>query len=338
MKPHTNNVYNIRVYYRLIALWVICEAFAGGIMHGLKLPFTGLIVSSLAIICIILIAYHTKSGTAILKATVIVAIFKLMLSPHSPPTAYIAVFFQGLLGQVLLNNPRYFKTGAVILAITALVESALQRLLVLLVVYGNNLWEAVNLFIQKITNEKNPTNYSLTIAVIYIILHATAGIFVGIYAVKLARSTRPGEPGLQDYLFTTTDSESMDITPQKNKWKKLKWVFVITWLLLISLYLQSWLQPYQPILPKNIVLSMLIRSTFILLSWYLLIGPMMLLLLNTILRSLKMKYHNEINEVMILVPKTKYIFFKSLQFSEKEKGTRRIKLFFKALLINVMNG
>ena len=28
-----------QLYYRLISLWVICEAFAGGIMHGLKIPF-----------------------------------------------------------------------------------------------------------------------------------------------------------------------------------------------------------------------------------------------------------------------------------------------------------
>ena len=52
MKIQQQNVYDKQVYYRLIALWVICEAFAGGIMHGIKLPFTGLIVSSLAITCI----------------------------------------------------------------------------------------------------------------------------------------------------------------------------------------------------------------------------------------------------------------------------------------------
>ena len=336
MKTHTNNVFNIRLYYRLIALWVICEAFAGGIMHGLKLPFTGLIVSSLAITCIILIAYHTRSGTAILKATVIVAIFKLMLSPHSPPTAYIAVFFQGLLGQILLTNARFFKTGAVILAITALVESALQRLLVLLIVYGNNLPDAVNLFIQKITNEKNPANYSLFIAVMYILLHATAGIFVGIYAVRLARSTDTGAQGLQEYIFTETKPESIPVTAKKNKWKKLKWIFIIIWLLIAGMYIQSRFQPSQSLLPQNIVASMLVRASFILLSWYLVIGPMIMFLLNSLLSSQKMKYRNEISEVMLLVPGTKYIFYKSLRFSEKEKGIRRIKLFFKTLLINVI--
>ena len=35
-----------QVYYRLIALWIFCEAVLGGIIHGLKLPVSGLIVGS----------------------------------------------------------------------------------------------------------------------------------------------------------------------------------------------------------------------------------------------------------------------------------------------------
>jgi hypothetical protein len=85
-----------QVYYRLIALWVLCEAFLGGIIHGLKLPISGLVVGSGAIICICLIAYNVQVKGAIIKATIIVAIFKMMLSPHSPPTAYVAVFVPGV--------------------------------------------------------------------------------------------------------------------------------------------------------------------------------------------------------------------------------------------------
>jgi len=192
MNEHKNNELNKQVYYRLIALWVICEAFAGGIMHGIKLPFSGLIVSSLAITCIILIAYYVPTASAIIKATVIVAVFKLMLSPHSPPTAYIAVFFQGLMGQLLLRNKRTFNAGAIILAVLALVESAIQRILVLVIVYGNNLWKAINEFLQKLTHEQTTTNYSFMIAASYILLHAVTGVFVGIYAARLARDLNNG--------------------------------------------------------------------------------------------------------------------------------------------------
>src|SRR5688572_9488138 len=96
-----DKISNSALYYRLVAFWVVCEAFAGGIMHAAKIPFTGMVVSSLAVTSIALIAYFIPTKSAILKATIIVAFFKLALSPHSPPTAYIAVFFQGYLGYIL---------------------------------------------------------------------------------------------------------------------------------------------------------------------------------------------------------------------------------------------
>src|SRR6476661_2396295 len=95
---------NTQLYQRLIALWVICEALLGGIIHGFRIPISGLVVGSSAVICICLIAYHVPARGAILKATLIVAIFKMMLSPHSPLPAYFAVFFQGLLGELIFYN------------------------------------------------------------------------------------------------------------------------------------------------------------------------------------------------------------------------------------------
>src|SRR5688572_3435954 len=149
------------IYYRLIALWVLCEAMLGGIIHGFRIPVSGLVVGSAAVICICLIAWYAPSKGAILKATVIVAVFKMMLSPHSPPPAYIAVFFQGLLGEMIFSKRRFYKAGCMILAILALIESGLQRIIVLTIVYGNDFWKAVNDFINGLTRQKIPANYSL---------------------------------------------------------------------------------------------------------------------------------------------------------------------------------
>src|SRR4028118_434579 len=120
-----------QIYYRLVALWVLCEGVLGGLTHAIKIPFTGIVVSSGAVICICLIAYYVPVKGAIIKATIIVAVFKMMLSPHSPPTAYIAVFFQGLLGQILFFNLNFYRVSCVILGVFAMVESAVQRILVL---------------------------------------------------------------------------------------------------------------------------------------------------------------------------------------------------------------
>src|SRR5258707_13313612 len=111
------------IYYRLIALWVLCEAMLGGIIHGFKIPVSGLIVGSCAVICICLIAWYVPAKGAIIKATLIVAIFKMMLSPQAPPPAYIAVFFQGLMGELLFWRKKIFPLACVLLGILALLES-----------------------------------------------------------------------------------------------------------------------------------------------------------------------------------------------------------------------
>mgnify|MGYP000349605185 FL=1 len=122
------------IYYRLIALWVLCEAMLGGIIHGLKLPVSGLFVGGAAVIIISLMAYYTPQKGSILKATIIVAIFKMMLSPQSPPPAYFAVFFQGLLAELVFFNRKFFTLSCFLLAVLSMVESAIQRILVLMII------------------------------------------------------------------------------------------------------------------------------------------------------------------------------------------------------------
>ncbi|HQV56122.1 MAG TPA: hypothetical protein PLX17_11430, partial [Chitinophagaceae bacterium] len=58
------------IYYRLIALWVLFEAMLGGIIHGLKIPISGLFVGGSAVICICLITWYVPQRGAIIKATI----------------------------------------------------------------------------------------------------------------------------------------------------------------------------------------------------------------------------------------------------------------------------
>ncbi len=336
MKQYHTGENSKQVYYRLITLWVICEAFAGGIMHAAKLPFSGLIISSLAVTCIILIAYYVPSGTAILKATLIVAVFKLILSPQSPPTAYIAVFFQGLMGQLLLRKHRCFNVAAIVLAILALVESAIQRILVLVIVYGNDLWKALNIFIQKLTKEKDPTNYSFIITASYILLHAIAGIFVGIYAARLAKRSAEWKNHSPEFIIDKKDLIPEIINKKSNKRKKIKIVFVITWFILLVCFIQSYFDPANAFLPQGMLINILTRSVLILLSWFLILSPLLMLLIRKLLKSQQQQYRSEINEVMLLLPQTRSIFKQSFKLSENKNGIARLKLFFKILLINIL--
>lgn len=322
------------LYYRLLALWVVCEAFAGGIMHAAKIPFAGMIVSALAVTCIIFIGYHIPSKTAILRATMIVAVFKLMLSPQAPPTAYIAVFFQGLMGQMLFYNKRPFALTAVILAVLSLAESALQRILVLLIIYGNSFWHAMDDFVKKLVGGKD-RHYSMLLAEGYILVHIIAGIFLGIFAVKLVKRSVEWQTTHPELLIDMNRQPADK--PAKAKKKKIKWLPVILWILLLLLFIQAYVQPKHAILPVNKAALIFLRSVLIVLSWYLIFAPLVIRLIKKLLDSQQKKMAVPIKKIMQLIPGTKYIFTQSWKRSYLEKGFRRFKLFLKILLVNILS-
>ena len=322
------------MFYRLTALWVVCEAFAGGIMHGIKIPFSGMIVSSLAIICITLIAYHVPIKGAILKATIIVAIFKLLLSPHSPPTAYMAVFFQGLMGQILFSNKKAFTASAVILSVLALVESAIQRILVLIVIYGNNFWKAVNEFLQKVLHEKTLNNYSAILAIGYIIIHVITGLFVGYFAAQTAIKINDWKKDYPGYILSVEEKQEEVVISKKKS--RMKIFLIIIFIFLAGLYIQSKINPSNAVISGGEITDIIIRAMLILLCWYLIAAPILLKVFKYFLAKQKEKNQAEIKIVSTLLPETKNIFSKSLQLSSAQHGIKRIKLFVKILLINIL--
>jgi ABC-type thiamin/hydroxymethylpyrimidine transport system permease subunit len=266
---------NKQIYYRLIALWVLCEAMLGGIIHGLKIPVSGLFVGSCAVVCICLIAWYVPQKGAILKATIIVAIFKMMLSPQAPPPAYIAVFFQGLMGELLfLQNRKMFKLSCILLAVLALLESGLQRILVLTIVYGNDLWKVINDFINGLTKQKIATNYSLLIGSSYVVLHLATGLFVGWWTSLLpGRIERWKKEG--KYKMEISDVQATTLPAVIKKRKRLRTGLFITWIILIALYVQSYCNIGKPLLPSHIALKIFIRSLIIVLGWIFVIGPLL---------------------------------------------------------------
>ena len=329
-------LFDKQIYYRLIALWVICEAILGGIMHGFKIPFTGIFVSGAAVICISLIAYYVPVKGAILKATIIVAIFKMLLSPQSPPAAYTAVFFQGLMGQILFFNLKYYRVSCILLGMLALVESAVQRILILIIIYGNNFWKAVNDFINKLTHEQTITNYSLLIAFGYIMLHAISGLIIGSFAGSIAWQSQFWRILHEEYVFAD-DVKQMKIYQTRSHSKtKIRTGFFIIWILLTALFFQSYFHVGKPLLPSYIALQILIRSLLIALTWYFIFSPAILYFMKKWLKKQKAKSQTDITQVMLVLPSTKYIIVRSWQLSAKRKGWKRLTEWCKIIVVNTL--
>jgi hypothetical protein len=323
---------NNTIYYRLIALWVLCEAMLGAIIFTFRIPISGLVIGSCAVTCITLIAWYIPTKGTILKATLIVAIFKMMLSPQAPPPAYIAVFFQGLLGELLFWKRNYFRLMCVVLAVLSLLESALQRIIIVTVIYGDDLWTAINGFLSKLTGSKKATDYSYFIIFWYILLHVLTGIVLGVWTGFLPQRIKNMQTFQQRYNIESITTEIE--LPRRKRSNKLRIILLVVWILLLALYIQSFFKIGVPLLPSSIALRILVRSIIIVLTWYFLISPVLRQLLHKWLQKKKQQSAKQVQQVLNLLPSTQGLISRSWQLASSHKGWKRISLFWKIVLAN----
>lgn len=334
--PEEKNSSASIIYFRLIALWVLCEAMLGGIIHGFKIPISGLVVGSSAVICICLIGWYAPAKGAIIRATLIVAVFKMMLSPQAPPTAYIAVFFQGLLGELLFRNKKYYRAACMALAVLALLESALQRILVMTIVYGKDIWEVLNDSIYRIGGSAGK-DYSYFIILWYVLLHLIVGVLVGVWAGFLPQRIQLLD-GLQKQYHIAPVADASPLTVKgKKKSSVFRLLFLVTWIALLVLWLQSVLHLGKPFMPSHVSLRILVRSAIIILTWYFVVGPLLKKLLQQWLQQRKQQSAWQVQQVVDQLPFTRHLVTQSWQLSAAKKGIGRIILCCRIILANTFH-
>lgn len=307
----------------------------GGLIHGLKLPVSGLVVGGAAVCCISMIAWHTQSRKAILQATIVVAIFKMMLSPHSPPPAYIAVFFQGWMGAILFSGRKHFAISCILLGIIALFESAIQRILVLTLIYGVAFWETIDIFVSKVTGAKEVTPFSKILAIAYIVMHIVAGWIIGLIANKMVKFVFQKPRNLPAETISENVIALSEIKlPQKKKRRfPFKTSLLVIWIFLVMLFVQSLLFPNDPWISTGSVSAILLRSFLIILSWYFLLKPLFQLLLRKYLSKQSGKYREIIEEIQAVLPALRQIWVSSWHQSRHLTGLKRWKSFVSSVLL-----
>ncbi|RYY58950.1 MAG: hypothetical protein EOO12_16710, partial [Chitinophagaceae bacterium] len=159
---------------RITALWAFCESGLGGVLHALRLPFTGLVVGSFSVLCITLIAWLSAGRyRQVLHSLLLALIVKAAVSPHSPPTAYLAVAFQGLAGYGIYKMMGVRQLSIYLVAVLALLESALQKLLTLTIFFGKSFWKATDELLAYIGKE---LSVALPLGSVLLV-----SVYVGIY-------------------------------------------------------------------------------------------------------------------------------------------------------------
>ncbi len=332
--------YKANVTLRITALWAFSEAFMGGILHGLKVPFAGLVLAFVASLCITLIALGSNKKGEILKATLLVIAVKFILSPHTPPMAYLAVLIQGAAGELLFLNRRALKPAAFVLTLFSLLYSAFQHLLILTVIFGKGFWQAIDIFLNKITQSfiKDAVHYSLYLILFYVGCYLIAGITGGLLNIKIIKSVQSGnQANALLHQLNNLPSSTQDIFANKKSAKRKKWFTLIFGGLMLLLLIFSYLPFFNAGLPKSKIAELIIRAIIIILVWNYFITPLLRLQMQKWVSRYKQKNNNSLQQVIALLPGIKIILQQSWQLSQQPKKWLRFKSFINNTVLLIVH-
>lgn len=320
---------------RLTALWALNESGLGGFLHVFSTPFTGLIVGGIAILLISLIAYYAENKwQAILKALVIVLIIKMAVSPYSPFGAYVAVSFQAIFGAFLFSNFSWKGAAIIVLGIVTFLESALQKLLILTIVYGTEVWEAINIYgkwVQSKLNFVSETTTSTFLISLYLIVYGVCGLLAGIFIRNIIKIISKKK---EKNFYLDTQLDAIKTGKSKRAFKtKVIWLWLITVAVIVLAFsffggdLFGWQK----------AVYILMRSFLILMLWYLVLGPFLLKMVRKYLNKKELQYKEDITNAMDLFPYFRQIISYTWKDTKHLKGYTRFKYFMADSISNCMH-
>ena len=313
---------NLRNIDKLTALWALSESGLGGILHTFQIPFSGFFLAAFAILIIRLIAFYSKNPFQnILKATFLVLLIKAAVSPQSPPLAYLAVAFQGFSGAIIFKIIQKQTYATYLHSIFSLMETAVQKLLVLWIFLGSSFFQAFDNFSKEIFQnlEVDINSFSLVVIGFYLLTYLVWAIYIGYLGNHL-----PENLSQRQFKFERNESIVIDDTPSKKK-SYLKKIGVP--LLMISgIYLLAL------ITHSEIFLKSFYRTLIILFIWWL-INPFLRKGLTRFFDKQRSNHRKDFSNIFSLLSSTKSKIKPAFAMAKKE--VKGIKV-YKEFVLNLM--
>ncbi|MEO9870802.1 hypothetical protein [Ekhidna sp.] len=292
-----NNIASTQLTHRITIAWSISECALGGIMHTVQSPFTGLIVGGLSVLFIALIAFHAeKPATEILKSVVFVLGIKLAISPHAPIGAFFAVALQASLGALFFHVIRNFTIAALFTAILSLVLSAIQKIIILTILFGVNFWEAIDQFSKSLITRLSISeiDFSLSNWLIfsYIGLYTIGGLIVGIISTKLPSLFHRNAKQLDERIASFP---SLNLEQKTTHSPKRKWIMLLL-IILVVLFIQVLFLSYES------AITQLVRTIIIISVWLIIARPVLAWGMKRIFHEKQASLTSEIEAVQVRIP------------------------------------
>jgi hypothetical protein len=321
---------------RLTALWALNECGLGGVLHAFNSPFTGLLVGSIAMGCIAFICVLAdQKWKTIMTSLMVVLVVKALVSPHASPTAYIAVIFQGVTGALMYRFIPGLLISSVLFITLGLVESALQRLLTLTVLYGNTLWDAINIWGEWVASKWGliiPVTSSTLIIYIYLSIHLIAGIVIGWMVFKTITSVH-ALWGQKQFSLTLGKDDTKAFFKGKKKGRWRQYIFFVV-LVAIIVFAYSGLPNPDSNIQQGFLAIM--RAFAVLTLWFVFLAPLLIRFLKNYLGQKHRQLSNEVAQTMDMFPQLLWIIDKTWTESKTLRFYPRLKFLIVHTLLYIL--
>lgn len=334
-----------KLRHKYTALWAFSESVFGGILHALKIPFTGLFLGGIAIVILSLIATLVEKKRDLIKATLIVISIKFLLSPNTPFTAYVAVLMQGIFAFLIFSFISNRVIAISLLSFLTAIWSSAQKIVVTTVLFGMNFWYSIDAFTIYVIKSfgfelNNNFSMSLVLIALYFLLHLGGALFFAGLAIKLPVFLQKSESKFQhiqqkysEFHSNLNDFQSNGCNKKNKKWyQKPTRVLLITFLLVIAFI--TYLNPEFGKIKLINVISMILRAIVIIFLWFSVVMPLFVKMLRKLLST--NSNFSRLDEYTSLFPEFRKIISFCWEINSQHKRMRRIFLFLKDSFILLM--
>ncbi len=185
-------------------VWASSEIVLGSFLHNLKVPFSGSILTAIAVIMLISVSYKWPDKGLFWRAGLLCAILKTMSPSAVIFGPMIAIFTESVLMEISVRSfgKNYF--GFVIGAVLAVSWSFMQKIINFLIIYGFNIVELYK-NIMKFTEKQLHLQFdTLWLPVLLLLLvYVLVGFIAAITGIKIGKNLKSNPMQYHPKLYTT---------------------------------------------------------------------------------------------------------------------------------------
>ncbi len=245
-----------------------------------------------------------------------------------------SISFQAVFGAFLFSKFSWRGLTLIVLGCVTFLQSALQKLLKLTVIYGTEFWEAVDIYGVWIQNKMNyviETSTTSVIITIYLLIYGVCGLLAGRFIKNVIKII--AQKKATDFYLESIPVSSEKLKSKTFSGSKIIWL----WLITIAIIVLAFTFFGGSLIGWEKAIYIMLRSFLILLLWYLILGPLVLKIIHKYLSKKESQYQSDISRAMDLFPYFRQIIYSTWKETDHLKGYTRFKYFIAHSISNCIH-